>query len=91
VNPDAFASLSQQSLLELLPLGIAAGLFLGKQFGIVGFPWLAVKLRLASLPAGIRWREFYGMAILCGIGFTMSLFIASLALEGAGEAVAVEL
>jgi len=73
------------SLFEPLTLGIAAGLFVGKQVGIVGFSWLAVKLRLASLPDGIRWPEFYGMAILCGIGFTMSLFIASLALEGAGD------
>ncbi len=86
----SFAGMSLQSLLSPLPLGIAAGLFLGKQFGIVGFSWLAVNLRLAKLPAGIRWREFYGMAILCGIGFTMSLFIASLALEGAGETVATD-
>ena len=84
----SFAGMSVLSLFEPLPMGIAAGLFFGKQFGIAGFSWLAVKLRLASLPAGIRWREFYGMAILCGIGFTMSLFIASLALEGAGDAAA---
>jgi len=84
----SFAGMSVLSLFEPLPMGIAAGLFFGKQFGIAGFSWLAVKLRLASLPAGIHWREFYGMAILCGIGFTMSLFIASLALEGAGDAAA---
>ncbi|MFA7536663.1 MAG: Na+/H+ antiporter NhaA [Desulfuromonadales bacterium] len=78
--------MSLTNLLEPLTLGIAAGLFIGKQIGIVGFSWLAVKLRLASLPDGIRWPEFYGMAILCGIGFTMSLFIASLALEGGGDA-----
>jgi Na+:H+ antiporter, NhaA family len=81
----SFAGMSRQSLLQPLPLGITAGLFLGKQIGIVGFSWVAVKLRLARLPTGVRWREFYGMAVLCGIGFTMSLFIASLALEGGGE------
>jgi len=86
----SFAGMSLQSLFAPLPLGIAAGLFLGKQFGIVGFSWLAVKLKLARLPEGLGWRDFYGMAILCGIGFTMSLFIASLALENAGEAMATD-
>jgi NhaA family Na+:H+ antiporter len=81
----SFAGMSRQSLLQPLPLGIAVGLFLGKQIGVVGFSWVAIKLRLARLPTGVRWREFYGMAVLCGIGFTMSLFIASLALEGGGE------
>lgn len=81
----SFAGMSRQSLLQPLPLGIAVGLFLGKQIGVVDFPWVAIKLRLARLPTGVGWREFYGMAVLCGIGFTMSLFIVSLALEGGGK------
>jgi NhaA family Na+:H+ antiporter len=72
------------TLLEPVPLGIAAGLFLGKQLGVLVFSWLAVQLRVARLPAGVTWAQLYGVAILCGIGFTMSLFIGSLAFEHAG-------
>ncbi len=64
-----------------VPLGIALGLLVGKPVGIFGFSLLAVRLRLASLPPGFSWRHLYGAALLCGIGFTMSLFIASLAFE----------
>lgn len=81
------AGMSLADLLSPIPLGIAAGLFIGKQLGIVGFSWLGVKLGLARLPQGISWREFHGMALLCGIGFTMSLFIATLALGDAGPEV----
>jgi NhaA family Na+:H+ antiporter len=71
------------TFLHPVPLGIAAGLFFGKQIGIVGFSWVAVRLGLARLPEGIGWPAVYGTALLCGIGFTMSLFIGSLAfLEG---------
>jgi NhaA family Na+:H+ antiporter len=73
-------------LLHPVPLGIAAGLFLGKQVGILAFAWVGVKLGLASLPQGINWRNLYGAALLCGVGFTMSLFIGSLAFEGADTA-----
>ncbi|MHC4934563.1 MAG: Na+/H+ antiporter NhaA, partial [Planctomycetota bacterium] len=73
-------------LLHPVPLGIAAGLFLGKQVGILAFAWVGVKLGLASLPQGINWRNLYGAATLCGVGFTMSLFIGSLAFEGADTA-----
>lgn len=66
-----------------VPLGIAAGLFIGKQMGVFLSCYLAVKLRLAPLPK-MRWRELYGVALLCGIGFTMSLFIGSLAFEQTG-------
>ncbi len=69
------------SLLEPVPLGIAAGLFLGKQLGVMGAAWMAIKLGWARLPSGTRWRELYGVAVLCGIGYTMSLFISSLAFE----------
>jgi Na+:H+ antiporter, NhaA family len=62
-----------------LPLAIALGLFLGKQFGIFGSVWLAVKLGVAQRPANASWTQIYGVALLCGIGFTMSLFIGGLA------------
>jgi len=74
------------SLLDPVPLGIAAGLFLGNQLGIFSLSWLTVKLGLARLPEGVSWLQMYGVSVLCGIGFTMSLFIGSLAFEqGAGE------
>lgn len=63
-------------------LGIVLGLFLGKQLGIFAFSWFAVRLGLADLPAGVSWRQLHGVAVLGGIGFTMSLFIASLAFAG---------
>ena len=71
-------------LLHPVPLGIMAGLFFGKQLGVFGFCWLGVKLKVARLPAGVRWVHIYGTALLCGVGFTMSLFIASLAFEATG-------
>jgi NhaA family Na+:H+ antiporter len=67
------------TLFTPLPIGIAAGLFLGKQIGIFGSIWLADKLHIAERPAGAGWAQIYGMALLCGIGFTMSLFIGALA------------
>jgi len=70
---------SLNTLFAALPLGIAAGLVLGKQSGIFGLIWLAVKFGLAKKPQGTTWLQVYGMAALCGIGFTMSLFIGMLA------------
>ncbi len=67
------------TLLAPLPLGIAAGLFIGKQLGVFGSVWLAVRLGLARRPRGATWLQLYGVAALCGIGFTMSLFIGMLA------------
>jgi len=64
-----------------VPLGIMLGLFIGKQAGVFGFSYLAIKLRLAAMPAGSSWRKLYGVSVLTGIGFTMSLFIDSLAFE----------
>jgi len=67
------------ALFSPLNLGIIIGLFIGKQFGIFAFSFVAVKLKLASLPEGVNWKNLYGAGILAGIGFTMSLFIAGLA------------
>ena len=75
------AGMTIKALLEPVSLGIIAGLFIGKQLGVFSFAWLAIKLKLASLPEKVSWTQLYGAAILCGIGFTMSLFIASLAFE----------
>ncbi|MAM70903.1 MAG: Na+/H+ antiporter NhaA [Gammaproteobacteria bacterium] len=71
--------LSFDSLLRPIPLGIIAGLLFGKQLGIFLFAWLSVKIGIARLPKGMNWKHLYGVALLCGIGFTMSLFISSLA------------
>jgi Na+:H+ antiporter, NhaA family len=71
--------LTFNDLLSPMPLGIAAGLFLGKQLGIFAAIWLAVKSGLASKPRGSTWLQIYAVAVLCGIGFTMSLFIGGLA------------
>ena len=77
--------LSLADVLHPVTMGVALGLFLGKQVGVLGFAWLGTRLRLAALPRGVGWLHLYGVALLCGIGFTMSLFIASLAYEHAGR------
>jgi NhaA family Na+:H+ antiporter len=69
-------------ILAPLPFGIAAGLFLGKQLGIFGAVWATVRLGFACKPAGAGWLQVYGVCLLCGIGFTMSLFISGLAFAG---------
>ncbi len=72
------------ALFSGVPLAISAGLFFGKQIGVFGFAWLAVVVGLCRRPDGVNWGQLYGAAILCGVGFTMSLFIGSLAFEGTG-------
>jgi len=67
-------------------IGIVAGLFLGKQIGIMSFAWAASKLGIARLPAGVNWRHIHGVSLLCGIGFTMALFITGLAYPPSGLA-----
>ncbi len=85
-----FSGLTLDSLLHPVPLGIAAGLFLGNQIGIVAFSWAAISLGIAGLPRGVTWLHLYGIALLCGIGFTMSLFLGSLAFEQGGPGVVDE-
>jgi NhaA family Na+:H+ antiporter len=80
----SLSGLTLDTLLEPIPMGIAAGLFFGKQVGIMLFCGVAILLGFAKLPNGASWLGFYATTILCGIGFTMSLFIASLAFEQAG-------
>jgi NhaA family Na+:H+ antiporter len=77
------AGVSADMLLMPLSLGIVAGLFLGKQIGIMGAVFAASRMGLAPLPEGASWRAIYGVALLCGIGFTMSLFIGLLAFADA--------
>jgi len=80
----SFSGVGLDHLLHGVPLGIALGLFVGKQVGVFGFCWLGVKLKLTKLPEDISWLSLYGTALLCGIGFTMSLFVGSLAFEESG-------
>jgi NhaA family Na+:H+ antiporter len=80
----SLAGLSLTDFTQPLTLGIAAGLFLGKQAGVLAATWIAVKCRVARLPEDVTMRHVYGVACLTGVGFTMSLFIGSLAF-GAGE------
>jgi len=79
----SIAGMSPSLLLTPVPLGIMLGLFLGKQIGVFGFAWLAVRLGLGTMPAKANWAQLYGISLLCGIGFTMSLFIGALAFEKA--------
>ena len=77
----SFQGMSVASITNGVPLGIILGLFVGKQVGVFGLVVLARLLRIAQLPEGTTWLQIYGVAILCGIGFTMSLFIGTLAFE----------
>ncbi|HGM5580688.1 TPA: Na+/H+ antiporter NhaA [Pseudomonas putida] len=86
----SLVGVSAESFTHSVPMGVATGLLLGKMIGVFGLTWIAIKLRLAALPAGANWGQVFGVAILCGIGFTMSLFVGSLAFpsgvsEYAGE------
>ncbi|WP_281015964.1 MULTISPECIES: Na+/H+ antiporter NhaA [unclassified Minwuia] len=83
--------ISFSDLLAPLPLGIALGLFIGKQVGVFSFIWVLVKTGVGGLPQGVNWLHIYGVACLTGIGFTMSLFIGSLAFDDAAQMDAVRL
>jgi len=71
--------LSFNSLLDKVPLGIVLGLFLGKQIGVFIFSYVSIKLKIAQMPSNTSWYNFYGVGVLTGIGFTMSLFVGNLA------------
>jgi len=71
--------LSFSSLLDKVPLGIVLGLFVGKQLGVFVFSYVSIKLKIAEMPGNSSWYNFYGVGILTGIGFTMSLFVGNLA------------
>lgn len=80
----SFAGMGIEHVFHSVPLGIALGLFIGKQVGVFGLCWAVIKFKLVSLPKGMSWGGLYGIAALCGVGFTMSLFIGSLAFEETG-------
>jgi len=77
----SFANVGVAQIVSPVPLGIILGLFLGKQLGVFGFCFIAIKLGITKLPNNVNWNLLYGVALLCGVGFTMSLFIGSLAFE----------
>jgi len=79
----SFEGLTLSHMLDPLPLGIALGLFFGKQIGVFGFTYLASSTGIIKRPTGTNWMQFYGVSMLCGIGFTMSLFIGNLAFDSA--------
>jgi NhaA family Na+:H+ antiporter len=79
----SFQGLSWHSLLDPVTLGIIGGLFVGKQIGIFAVLFIMISLRLSPRPTESTWLQMYGMAVLCGIGFTMSLFIGTLAYQNA--------
>ena len=71
--------LSFSSLMDKVPLGIVLGLFVGKQLGVFIFSYVSIKLKIAQMPNNANWPNFYGVGVLTGIGFTMSLFVGNLA------------
>ncbi len=87
----ALTGLGLENFLEPVTLGIVLGLFIGKQVGVMSFSFIAIKFKIAQLPEGVSWSQFYGMSLLAGIGFTMSLFIGTLAFEDIEHATSVRL
>jgi NhaA family Na+:H+ antiporter len=83
-----FAGLDRAEIVGSLPLGIALGLFVGKQVGVLGAIWLAVRSGVTPRPAGVGWAQLHALAVLCGIGFTMSLFVGGLAFADAPDLMA---
>jgi len=81
----SFAGIGFDQVVAPVPLGIIAGLLVGKQLGVFGFCFIAIKLGWAKLPENVNWQLLYGVALLCGVGFTMSLFIGSLAFEQSAD------
>jgi NhaA family Na+:H+ antiporter len=81
----SLARVTPSDMLGPVPLGIAAALLLGKQAGVMAAVWIAIRSGLARRPTGATWMELYGVAVLCGVGFTLSLFLAALAFPGDGS------
>ncbi len=82
----SLGGLSMEVLTHPVTVGVASGLLIGKPVGILGFIWIATRLKIAELPRNVNWTQLLGVSFACGIGFTMSLFIAGLAFEhGAGD------
>ena len=77
----SFSGLHLPDLVSGVPLGIILGLFVGKQVGIFLVSWIAIKLGIAKMPSDGSWLKLYGIALICGVGFTMSLFIGGLAFD----------
>jgi len=86
----SLAGVTLSTLTQAVPLGIAAGLVLGKAAGVFGASWLLMRFGGAKLPEQSSWSQFLGVCVLCGVGFTMSLFIGSLAFEGADALLGVQ-
>ena len=87
----SLANVTPSTLMQAVPLGIVCGLLFGKAVGVFGASWLLVKFGGAQLPVNCRWIQFFGVCVLCGVGFTMSLFIGSLAFEGGDAALDAQL
>ncbi len=83
----SFVDVGITQIMAPVPIGIILGLVIGKQLGVFGFCFIAIKLGFAKLPANVNWTLLYGVALLCGVGFTMSLFIGSLAFEQTSNSV----
>ena len=77
----SLAGISTPILLDVVVIGIVLGLFVGKQIGVLGFTWLMVRFGIAKKPDNVSWLALYGVAVLCGIGFTMSLFLGTLSFQ----------
>jgi Na+:H+ antiporter, NhaA family len=78
----SLSGVTPSTLLQTVPLGIIAGLVIGKAVGVFSASWLMIRFTSARLPVGASWVQFFGVCVLCGVGFTMSLFIGGLAFEG---------
>lgn len=87
----SFKGITLETFMQPITLGIMLGLFLGKQVGVMALTWIACSLKICRLPEGVTWAQYYGMALLTGIGFTMSLFIGTLAFTDVDMATPVRL
>lgn len=86
----SFATITMDHLFSAVTLGIVLGLLVGKTIGVFGFTWIIIKLKLAKLPDDANWLLVLGVAILCGIGFTMSLFVGALSFPAGNEYIGID-